>query len=334
MFARALYYPYIHIPDNLWLRRAILYWDKINPIVPWEIEKEIHEKHISRELKSYGLLDFIHPEDTLSSADGEQLSSFFLNKVDSEEFRKFVPEKRNYNRKIHKDKFTYALLSELKGRDLYKFGDGPWLLLENHTGILYMGFLASYLANRLNLEPITDDKLYQNGFLWPQLVPSNRPELFVSFVLEELLPAPREEVPVKRIIEFKEKHERELLTFRKAIRDTARSLESVTNELEYRRKLESVKDELREQCLILDRKLKDNRLETILCTCEALLKPSLPNLGAIGIGTISLPIGLGILGASAVIKILREVHNGQIRRRSILESSHYSYVYNVKKKLA
>lgn len=336
MFDSALYYPYIHIPDNLWLRRAILYWDKIKPIVPRELEREIPAKHISRELKSYGVLDFIYPEDILNYGEGEQLSKSFLNIIDSEEFTSKIgpPEKRNYNRKIHTDKFTGALLSELRGRELHKNGDGPWLLLENHTGILYMGFLASCLANRLNLEPVTDDKLYQNSFLWSQLVPSNRPELSISFVLEKLLPAPREEVPVKKIVKFKEKHERELLTFRRAIRSAVCSLKSVTDELEYKRKLESVKDEIKEQCLILDRRLKDDIRGTILSTFEALIKPSLPDFGAIGIGTISLPIALGILGASAAIKIVRELHNGQMRRHSILESSPYSYVYNVKKKFA
>lgn len=77
MFTSALYYPYILIPDNLWLRRAILYWDSINPIIPRKVAHEIPESHISRELQSYGALTFIYPEDILEDQEGHDLSDVF-----------------------------------------------------------------------------------------------------------------------------------------------------------------------------------------------------------------------------------------------------------------
>ena len=65
MFNNALYYPYISIPDNLWLRQVILYWDKICPIVPGELWSQIPSGHISKQLESEGALDFICPENYL-----------------------------------------------------------------------------------------------------------------------------------------------------------------------------------------------------------------------------------------------------------------------------
>lgn len=340
MFTKALYYPYILIPDNLWLRRAILYWDKISPIVPWEVEQEIPQTHISKELKGYGVLDFIHPEDTLGWGEGRELSEFFLKIVTSEEFLSKIgpPEKRNYSSRIHKHKFTDGLLNELRSLDLFKVKEDNynWLLFENRTGTIYMGFLASSLANRLDLEPITDNKSYQNGFLWSQLIPSASPEIFISLVLEELLPVPKEEIPVKKLIKFKEKHERELLSFRKLIRDTIKSLGSVTDESQFMRELNSVKDDIKEQSLILHEKLKENRIESVFNVLETSFKLSVPEIGAlIGATTISVPLGAVVFGVNALIKIGKETFKGYTRRNSILlERSPYTYVFNVKKKFA
>lgn len=338
MFTKALYYPYILIPDNLWLRRAILYWDEICPIVPWEVEREIPPTHISKELKNYGVLDFIHPEDRLEWMEGQELSDSFLKIVSSKEFLSKVapPERRNYSFRIHRHKFTDALLDRLRDLDLFKSRRGDnWLLFEPLTGSIYMGFLASSLARRENLEPITDNKFYQNGFLWSQLIPSPRSEIFTSLVLEELVPVPRKQIPVKKIIKFKEEHERELLAFRRLIRDTIRSLESVTDEIQLKRELNSVKDDIKEQSLILHRKLEENRIETVFNVLETSFKLSVPEIGAvIGATAISAPLGAIVFGVNALIKIGKEIFRGRTRRNSLLETNPYTYVFNVKEKLA
>lgn len=336
MFTNALYYPYIQIPDNLWLRRAILYWDKISPIVPSAVEREIPEEHVSRELKSYGLLDFVRPESILSEAERE-LSESFLKIVTNKEFlSKIGPvEKRRYDCRIHRDKFADTLLSKLKGLNLFKEHDYDWLLFETYTGTIYMGFLASCLSRYLKLEPITDVKVYQDGFLRSNLIPSNRTAVSTSLVLEKLLPAPKREIAVKEIIQFKEKHERELLAFRNVIRSTLTSLKAVTDEHQYNEKLSAVIDEIKEHCLVLDRKMKDNGWETVWNAVETPFKLSLQEVGVVGlVGTnYSVPVVIGVLGANAVVKIMREVfHNHRVRRESILEASPYTYVLNVKKK--
>lgn len=336
MFTKALYYPYILIPDNLWLRRAILYWDRISPIVPWRVEQKIPKNHISKELKSRGVLDFIHPESILTGAEKE-LSECFLKIVTSEEFRTKIgpPEKRRYSSRIYRDKFSHTLLNELRDLYLFKEEDDDALLFEPLTGTIYMGFLASSLAKGLNLEPITDVKVYQDGFLRSNLIPSNRPTVSTSLVLEKLLPAPKGEIAVKEIIQFKEKHERELLAFRNVIRSTQTSLKAVTDEHQYNEKLDAVKDEIKEHCLVLDRKMKDNGWETVWNTVETPFKLSLQEVGVVGLvgATYSVPVAIGVLGANAVVKIVREVfHNHRVRRESILEASPYTYVFNVKKK--
>ena len=36
MKSKVLYYPYVRVPDSLWLTRLLLYWDSIGTIVPYE----------------------------------------------------------------------------------------------------------------------------------------------------------------------------------------------------------------------------------------------------------------------------------------------------------
>lgn len=214
-----------------------------------------------------------------------------------------------------------------------KRDEPEWLYFEPDAGSIYMGLLASSLSKKLNLEPITDKEDYQNGLLRSQLTPSASPNMIVSLVLEELLPAPKENIPVNKIIKFKEKHERELLSFRRLIGNTIKLLEEVREEEQFKRVLNCAKDDIKEQCIILNRKLKENRIETVFNVLQTSFLLRLPEaIPIIGVGTISVKVGAVVFGVNALIKIVRETFNGIVRRNSILESNPFAYVFYVKKK--
>jgi hypothetical protein len=44
-FTKALYYPRIEVPNEGWLKTAILYWDEVKTIVPPRCESLIPEGH-------------------------------------------------------------------------------------------------------------------------------------------------------------------------------------------------------------------------------------------------------------------------------------------------
>jgi hypothetical protein len=341
MFTEALYYPNILIPDDLWLRRAILYWDKINPIVPREVERDIPENHVSRELQKAGILKYIDPGEILEYQDGQELSNKFLKVIKSKRFLSQIgtPNIRRYEVKIHHNKFTNGLLEELRNQDLFKNSLDGWLYFEKNSGIIYLGFLASSLAKRLNLEPVTDRKLYQDGYILSQLIPSSRYSTSItSFRLENLLPSPREQIPINQLLGFKEKHERELLSFRRSIRENINSLEKIAPN-QYEAKLIDIREEIREQCLIIDARLKENRIETVHNVLEVpfnIAKNDVSTLGTLVAATgatISVPVAAALAGANAAIKILRVIFKGYIRSNTILEEYPYSYVFNIQKKL-
>jgi hypothetical protein len=46
-FTKALYYPWIDIKDEGWLKNAMLYWDKIHTIVPRSFESPYKKRAAS-----------------------------------------------------------------------------------------------------------------------------------------------------------------------------------------------------------------------------------------------------------------------------------------------
>ena len=61
----------------------------------------------------------------------------------------------------------------------------------------------------------------------------------------------------------------------------------------------------------------------------------MPEIGAtIGATTISVPLGAIVFGVNAVIKVAKELFDGQTRTGSILEANPYTYIFNVKEKFA
>lgn len=68
-FSKALYYPWIEIQDESWLKNAMLYWDEIQTIVPRSIKKPYKNK-IAKAFFNEGLLIpfYVHPdlEDSMS----------------------------------------------------------------------------------------------------------------------------------------------------------------------------------------------------------------------------------------------------------------------------
>lgn len=53
--SRALYYPFIEIRNEPWLRHAVLYWDSVSTIVPESI-RDPYQAPFARELAEAGVL--------------------------------------------------------------------------------------------------------------------------------------------------------------------------------------------------------------------------------------------------------------------------------------
>ena len=331
MFTKALYYPHIYLPDNVWLRRAILYWDQVNPIVPHGLRSRAAGDEVFQALHAEGLSEWMEPDDAMRGRRYEQLMSEFRGLVSSERYLASLGPRgrRKRDMRIFRDKIAYGLVEELRELGLVQGPDRQgWFHFEWGTGELYMGYLAAAIAQSFGLEPLTDKREWQDSLLRSQLEEDDREQAFASFVLEGLIPTPRSDVGVAEIVAFRRRHEEELLRFRRAVRETVESLREVSDEVEVARKLDAVKDDVREQSLALARKLGENRIETGLSTLEVSV-PAVAGLVAIG----SWSVGAVLAGVGGVLKIGRQLLNGRIRKNSLLAENPYTYVYRIEREL-
>ena len=106
-FTKALYYPWIEVRDERWLRTACLYWEKIHTIVPSSLDKP-YSKRLSRELEDAGVLEPLKVHSRRPEI--EALTADVLAYLDSQEAAELLLGRSpGGSSRIHIDKLPYAL---------------------------------------------------------------------------------------------------------------------------------------------------------------------------------------------------------------------------------
>lgn len=240
---QALYYPFIHFKDERWLKRAALYWDSITRIVPWQylpedgptvrelgafIEEPVRPEwvspefgdtfveflvehggrlrdryglHLRREWTDVPVKDLPPPEGGPSGSDPRLGYVFF-------------------------EKLSPVLHRSLIGTGLAHpdYADARWIGMHPALARVYMMALADQLAGERGLHPLTSEPLEHvamGGLSVERLAhallgdtrgdermasPSKLEiEMLAAFVAVEMVVPRLDDVPVKRILEFREK---------------------------------------------------------------------------------------------------------------------------------
>jgi len=166
----ALYYPWIDIHDEAWLKSSVLYWDSVRTIVPESIANP-YESDAGRALQDAG---FLMPLRVISEMpEVEALADDVLTFLASEEGVELLLDSgdgcRHY---IHPQKLPY-MLRELEGmsrlhpeklpheirhalRRLGMHQDGDWFRVDGVFAKYYMTLLATRLAERLGHALVTE----------------------------------------------------------------------------------------------------------------------------------------------------------------------------------
>lgn len=166
--AEALFYPWIDIRDEAWLKTALLYWDRVRTIVPVPIEHP-YSTETGRALRNEG---FLLPERVESGMrEIEELAAdalAYLNTAEGAEL--VVSEGAGRGVDIYLGKLPSALrrLVEVRAgeppfeirrllRDFGAPGGGgrDWLRVDDGFARFYMTLLASRLAERIGAELVT-----------------------------------------------------------------------------------------------------------------------------------------------------------------------------------
>jgi len=353
-----LFYPTIDIPNETWLRNAIIYWDELSSITPM-ISRDIPVKSFSgniQYLKDEGIYRPINPNILLNSSNLTSIESFkteFTDIIDSRDFQRIrVPNERfsNIHREkietpdseIHQDKVSYGLLQILENRGLIKNEtiDSEWINVDSKTALLYMSLLAKYIAE-IDKEATT---IGTDNYTYEKLNFTKNRNDNISFLntgLNNVLPTPVSNVPFEKIIKFKNKRKNELLKFRNEITKFENSLSKSESIKEMKHHMVEFSERIEIEVNELNKIFKDSKILTIANSLKSLISIKSPTLLvslAVYAGKASqianLPIDNTIIGLAVMgsIELGHSYINSRNTRLTTERDSSFSYLYHAEQR--
>jgi len=264
-----------------------------------------------------------------------------LTKIfESKDFQDYFKGPRQYDAKIHVEKV------ELVSQDVKNFlishqliqpnpHDVIWHSFERRAALLYMATLAKHMARTIpGYIPATSVKQYHD-FLYRKSLDADG--IFCTQILLPTLPEPKEDVPMSRIIEFRQQHQQELDHLRAEIRNfearikQAGSLDQINdvgNEF-----AEKIDHGLRD----LERDCRQDRIElqtgSIITFLES--KPNLWDAVVLGAGLSAgtaffLPIGIGVVALYGGIRVAAYIMTKQNENFVKLEENAFAFLHNAR----
>lgn len=262
MSNNAIYFPYINVPNTNWFHQVLLYWDKINSIVPSEYIRNPSElsQHM-RDLVTSGLVIPIQPMDYIYNI--PNFTNAFLKYVDHslELFEINNTNRKRYHNKlsqepvqlIHIEKIQ-NIAEELQQRGLAFPTIYPWYALHNWVSKAFMAYLAACLGriNEIDADPVTNE--YQSALLFTagaknqgNIQYRRRRSDTRQLILSQLLPSPRHHIPLNEIIKFKDKHGEQLRAFRELVEKKCINLAAIEDDQARYEQINNTLSEMRQE---------------------------------------------------------------------------------------
>jgi hypothetical protein len=167
-FTKALFYPWIDIENEGWLKNAMLYWDSIQTIVPASITRP-YSTRTAEELSDHGLLEplFVESEmpeikvlaaDVLTYMDSPEGIEVLTASQDSKYHHihpSKLPEPIQKIIRLHPDKLASEVRYILE-QSMESHSTNDWFYLDERFLNFYMTLLATRLSERRGFALLTD----------------------------------------------------------------------------------------------------------------------------------------------------------------------------------
>jgi len=355
MSRTVLYYPEIQIPTSgTWIRKSLLYWDKLGAIVPQSYDDRMDSQMLKRYtpeiecLYKEGIFKPFNPETLMRSQNSRQALRDELKET-------LYPTKLKKTKTpivvqrcdvaIYQDKVAYEVFSELKERGLAIGSEDEHgiYLFEKRTANVYMSLLAKHLA--LNAPeptvPSSDsaaelDLMFGND---EKMEPEN---LIISPHFSDLIPTPNPDVPLRTILKFKKRHEAELIAFHAVMEGFEQAIASCENAKQLKSVVQAQKDQIKKQTIDLSKALKANTIGAWLGSLQSFIKPTSPTLWGAAVvvagkaaSLATIPVNWVAGGAALAGSIEVGMHwfNKVQERNTAIRSSSFAYLLLAKRKL-
>lgn len=335
-----LYYPSMDIKDGVWLRNAMLYWDKIHSIIPNQFNADYSPE--VQALEERGLYSSITPDELFYSDANNVFSNEVIHKI-----RGLNPNYRKNNKRgmknlqipqigtmIHYKKIPTDLYDLMKSWGLLHIdSNGEWLEIEETAANLYMSTMAEYLAKISTADMIvgTDKNSYVYQAYEKQW--KSQQSMCLTSVFEKAMPTPNLDISFETILDFREKRESELLHMREEIRDFENSLSVCSSWQEIKAATNAFREKWERELSDMDKLLKDHRIGYRMGNMKSLIEIT---GGAVGLMQFandnlhSFPtwvIGAGLVTAG-VIGVGTNFVNHRVSLKEYRNNASFAYLYD------
>lgn len=229
-----LYYPTINIQDGSWLRNAILYWDEVSSIVPYENYPDFSPELLY--LQELGVYKAVYPRELFFSEFAEDFCDSIVKRISAYESRATNNGTQNGRVRVHKKKIYAPALHELihyrklPPQLLDYFGDkryindyntDGWMEIDNKIAQIYMRTLAEYSIKCSGKDIVlgTDTSTHSREIYSPSRNRADIQAQCCKINIVNCLPQPSMDVSFEDILEFKNRRKDELNAFRAKIRE-------------------------------------------------------------------------------------------------------------------
>ncbi len=359
-FTKALYYPRIQVPNENWLKTAMLYWEEVQTIVPASIPEPY--TGTSRVLFDAGVLSPLHVHPHMESVErlaGKVLDYFGSTEADGvlaegglRQSDLIHPEKIPELRELvhmHPEKFPDALLDQLER--LFHGREGDLVRVDRPFARFYMTLLATELAESHGIALLTDlpasDRLavnvrldgklgiphvrfgdpywhrYGRHWLHEHRVPGAlAPALLADLTLQKIAINP--DTSVEDLLRFREDHKDQLGRFRTKMAELTKSVEcELTMEALQQRVADIYANEVKPTINEMKDCLSASKIKWVL---ESFMKTSMLSVPATGTLTafgLAVPQAL-LAGAGISLTVSAVLYN--VQRREDMRKNPYSYL--------
>lgn len=227
-----LYYPNINIKDGQWLRNALLYWDNISSIVPYDNYGDLSPELLF--LQDSGIYEPIYPQDLFYSEYADDFCKAIVKRISRYEKgqdKKFAmvnaPKIRIHKEKIyapalhtlvHYRKLPPELLNYFTDKKyINDHNTDGWMEIDAKIAQIYMRTLAEYSIKCSDKDIVLGtDKLTNRQEIYHSTKHRHDTQCCYLNIIN-CLPQPSTNVSFEEIIDFKVRRADELNAFRQKI---------------------------------------------------------------------------------------------------------------------
>jgi len=237
MAQTTLYYPTINIQDSAWLRNAILYWDEVSSIVPYENYPDFSPELLY--LQELGVYKAVYPQELFFSEFADDFCDSIVKRIsyyDRERAQNSNNGMQNGRVRMHKNKIYAPALHELihyrklppqlldyfgDKRYIHDYNTDGWMEIDSKIAQIYMRTLAEYSIKCSDKDVVlgTDTSMHSREIYSPSRNRADLQAQCCKINIEKCLPQPSMDVSFEDILEFKNRRKDELNAFRAKIRE-------------------------------------------------------------------------------------------------------------------